>query len=437
MSGLRDRIQRLKGAGAAAGVPTADAPVAHEPPVEALPSYSHVVDTDEGRFIMRERRYPSSHTHGLYPLGELKGMHNRLTRVSKRFEALRSVASHEDLLFFDTETTGLGSGTGNVPFMLGLGFYEAEEFVVQQLFVRDPSEEYAMLHYLAQVCARYTHLVTYNGRSFDWPIVQNRFVLNRLPFDSGGLEQLDLLYISRNLWKHSLESCRLSKVEEERLGIVRHEDVPGAMAPMLYFQYLADRKIEPMEGVFEHNELDVLTLATLTTHMGFILSGDIDWSKLVDEDLFRIGLWLMNAELQSIGQEAIRELLRRPVQRIAKYYAPLGMLYKKQRTYEQAVSLWELAITYSSGNKLQMAALQAIQPLVELAIYHEHTSRQLAEALRYTEEALARVDRRLALQSGTNKDRTLKQELKHRRNRLLGKLGHAVQEDDGQLSLPL
>src|SRR5690606_2166830 len=185
-----------------------------------------------------------------------------------------------------------------------IGFFTDDEFVVQQLFVRNPGEEYAMLAYFAELASEYTHIVTYNGRSFDWPILQNRFVLNRIPFDGSELEQLDLLYISRNLWKHSLESCRLSKVEEERLGIRRVDDVSGALAPMIYFQYLADGNIEPLEGVFFHNELDVLTLATLASHLGAILNGDADWQRLEAEDLYRIGVWLTDSELPMLADEA-------------------------------------------------------------------------------------------------------------------------------------
>jgi uncharacterized protein YprB with RNaseH-like and TPR domain len=436
MSGLRDRIQRLKGASSANAEPKT---VAAEEREEALPSYSRVIDTDEGRFIMRERKFPYRYEHGLYRLGELDGMHTRLTRISKRFEALRSVESHHDLLFFDTETSGLGVGAGNVPFMLGVGFFTDDEFIVQQLFVRNPGEEYAMLSYFATLSARFTHLVTYNGRSFDWPVVQNRYVINRLPFDHARLEQLDLLYISRNLWKHSLESCRLSKVEEERLGITRHDDVPGSLAPMLYFQYLADKKIEPMEGVFQHNELDVLTLSTLTAHLGAILSGSIDWSRLVNEDLFRIGVWLTESDLVELGERAFQELLSRPAEEIVKYYAPLAMVYKKQRRYEEAVGLWEQAVAYSAAaGAVRGATLQSMQPLIELAMYHEHHSKEFSEALRYTEAAMDRLDRRLSLHKGTAKDRELKGELAHRRSRLLSKLNRRdPQEDDRQLSIPL
>src|SRR5690606_25250317 len=125
-------------------------------------------------------------------------------------------------------------------------------FVVQQLFVRDPGEEWAMLHYFKQLAANFSHLVTYNGKSFDWPLLANRYVLNRMAEGPAELEHLDLLYIARSLWKNSLDSCRLSRVEEARLGIMREGDVPGSLVPTLYFQYLTDGDFTPLEGVFRH-----------------------------------------------------------------------------------------------------------------------------------------------------------------------------------------
>ena len=418
MTGLRDRIQRLKGKSA-----TEPELRQQEASVDAtLPSDSRFVDTEDGRFMMRERKYAYSHEHGLYALGDLARQHDRLTRVSKRFTGMKPVASHRELLFFDTETTGLGIGAGNVPFMLGIGFFTDDAFVVQQLFVRNPGEEAAMLAYFAELSSRFTHLVTYNGRSFDWPIVLNRFVINRIPFDGSALEQLDLLYISRNLWKHSLESCRLAKVEEERLGIHRVDDVSGALAPMIYFQYLADGNFEPLEGVFLHNEWDVLTLATLASHLGAILSGNVDYPRLATEDLFRIGVWLTDSDLHELAEHVFEALLARPEEVTLPYYGALAAIYKKQRRYEQAVSLWEKAAQTAGTHTVRGISQSALQPLIELAVYHEHHSKQMDRALAYTEEALDRLTRRLALHLASEKERAAKQELEHRRARLHAKL---------------
>jgi len=390
-----------------------------------LPSSGRLVETGDGQFIVRERRYPLGHLHGRYALGDLAGRHGRLNRVSRRFAGIKPVASVRDLLFFDTETTGLGVGAGNVPFMIGLGFFEEREFVVQQLFVRDPGEEMAMLGHLRQLVERFTHLVTYNGKSFDWPVLANRFVLHRIPFAGSRLEHLDLLYISRNLWRNSLESCRLSRVEEERLGIVREDDVPGYLAPVLYFQYLSDGDIAQMESVFRHNETDVLTLVTLAAHLGAVLNGDADWDRMEAEDLYRTGLWLLDAELPDLAERPFAALLDRP-EESAGYAARLATAYKRMRRYDKAVPLWEQAAGLVPPGAWLPVTEQSLEPFVELAIYHEHHSRQPDKALRWTEEALNRVERLLSLHArvhgNADKARRWKAELDRRRMRLLGKL---------------
>lgn len=393
----------------------------------ALPSRGRLVETEAGCFIMRERRYPLHHEHGFYALGDLAGRHGRLNRVARRHAGMPPVASHADLLFFDAETTGLGVGAGNVPFMIGLGFYENRAFVVRQLFVRDPGEEAAVLHYFSAFAARFTHLVTYNGKSFDWPVVANRYVLHRMPFD-GRLEHLDLLYIARHLWRNSLASCRLSRVEEERLGIRREEDVPGHLAPILYFQYLADGEIGPLEGVFRHNEWDVLTLAALAAHLGAVLAGEAEWDKMEAEELYRAGLWLQQSGLPDLAERPFGALLARP-EEADRYAARLAAAYKKMRRYDKAVPLWERAAGHvRAGSRLAVTA-QSLEPFVELAIYYEHHGRRPAEALRWTEEALDMVERlsflharQAAFGGGMAKVREWKAALAHRRCRLLGKL---------------
>ncbi|UJF35968.1 ribonuclease H-like domain-containing protein [Paenibacillus hexagrammi] len=177
----------------------------------------------------------------------------------------------EELLFFDTETTGLGVGAGNVPFLIGIGYYSAEQFVVEQLLIRNHAEEYAMLTYVQALMSRFSRLVSYNGRTFDWPLLKNRFIMNRIKIDDSHILQLDLLYPSRSLWRNTLPSCRLSKVEESRLDFERSDDVPGSMAPTLYFQYLAEQDPNILQGVLTHNEHDILTLAALSIHFGKLL----------------------------------------------------------------------------------------------------------------------------------------------------------------------
>ncbi len=413
MSNLQDRLQRLRS--------TSPIQSPEQKPTDLiLPSNSRVVMTDEGSFVMRECRYSLDHEHGHYKMGQLIEGYNLLSRISKRFQTMKNVLSHKDLLFFDTETTGLGVGAGNVPFMIGYGYYTDSEFIAAQLFIRHPGEERAMLLYFYEFIQSFTHLVTYNGRTFDWPIVKNRYVLNRIPFLEDELEQLDLLYISRNLWKNSIISCRLSNVEELRLGIRRHHDVSGAYAPMIYFQYLADGDVGPLEGVFLHNELDVLSLATLAIHLGTILAGQLDLSHVDTDDVFRIGVWLDQADLPDLAEEAFVELLKRPAEKKRKYLLSMAALYKKKKQFERAVPLWnEAAGIGVVGQTLK--TYYTLQPLIELAMYYEHQCRRYDHALDLVEEALNRAEKRQTIRRLSDKDRLLVEQLHKRRARLMTK----------------
>jgi len=452
VSSLQERLRRLAGRGSRAaagrdGLHDDGLPDEHRRSGDGMASASgereervpvsgRLVETADGAFIMRERRYPLDYEHGFYALADLSGRHARLNRVSRRHAGIRPVASVRDLLFFDTETTGLGVGAGNVPFLIGLGFYEERSFVVRQLFVRDPEDETAVLRHFRRLAERFTHLVTYNGKSFDWPVLANRFVLHRIPPPETVPDHLDLLPMSRNLWRHSLESCRLSRVEEERLGIRREDDVPGHLAPALYFRFLTEGDPAVVEPVFRHNEWDVLTLVALAIHLGAVLSGDADWERMEAEDLFRTGMWLAESGLPDLAERPFAALLARPDESV-RYAARMGMAYKKMRRYDRAVPLWEQAAALAERRPLAAAGPESLEPLVELAIYHEHRSGQLAEALRWTEEALRRVERLQSLQARlhgrTDTARKWRAELSRRRDRLLGKLNG---ETDGRRAKP-
>ena len=109
--------------------------------------------------------------------------------------------------------------------------------MLRQFLIRHPAEERAMLSELQSLLPRFRWLATYNGKSFDWPLVQSRMIMNGLGREMDEPLHLDFLHPSRSIWRNTLASCKLSHVEEERLGIFRHEDVPGSMAPTLYFQF--------------------------------------------------------------------------------------------------------------------------------------------------------------------------------------------------------
>jgi len=166
------------------------------------------------------------------------------------------------LICLDVETTGLGTGTGTLAFMVGVGSWDGAQFTVRQFVLADHSQERAMLAGLEAALGDDSALVTYNGRSFDWPLIVARFRLHRRqpPRPAG---QLDLLPISRRLWKHRLADARLATVEQHICGVRREHDLSGALVPQRYFDYLARREPQLLVDVAEHNRQDIVSLALL------------------------------------------------------------------------------------------------------------------------------------------------------------------------------
>lgn len=400
MSGLRQRMNRLLGADGMKDKsdveelspldrlvkePTDDQ-MTDEEGEQLSPIWStfgvKLCTNEYGSFLLRETLYPLSYRHGLHAFDEL---HKGAIGLQAFHPAYSELAA-EDILFLDLETTGLGVGAGNVPFMVGIGYIGEDGFAVEQMLIRHPAEEYAMLHYLVKKLSKYTFLATYNGKTFDWPLVQNRFIMNGLGRHIWEPRHLDFLHPARSVWRNTLVSCKLSHVEEERLGIMREEDVPGSLAPQLYFQYLADGDPAPLEGVFRHNETDLLSLACLAIRFGHLLNGDL--SEFIPlptepEELIRTGLWL-----EKMGKHEFPEqLFRYAIQDERASSSSLLMLAardKKAGNWGRAVLLWQKAIIYSQhhyGSASQEAC-------IELAMYYEHKLKDFQSAMQYASIAL-------------------------------------------------
>jgi uncharacterized protein YprB with RNaseH-like and TPR domain len=233
-----------------------------------------------GPLRVLERWLEPQHCHGRAPLRDaLRVLPEHLAALAHD-RALGAVRPR-DLLILDTETTGLSGGTGTVPFLIGLAWFEDGEcdgtghadgadcgdggepvLRVEQLFLENLGGEAPLLHRLAERIARAGLLVTYNGKAFDWPLLRTRFVLSRLPLPALP-PHLDLLHCSRRLWSGRLPSVRLTEVERSVLGKFRQDDVDGSEIPAMYLRYLRGGDPRLLEPVLQHNEHDVVALAAL------------------------------------------------------------------------------------------------------------------------------------------------------------------------------
>ncbi|HZG59792.1 MAG TPA: ribonuclease H-like domain-containing protein [Anoxybacillus sp.] len=361
--------------------------------------------------FVRKVSYPLHYQHGHYQLGELYDVHRQWKH--SRLEHPLSSKHHEvsDLFFFDTETTGLGSGAGNTIFLLGHARVLDDRVVVRQHFLPNPGAEVALYQsFLSEV--DYTTLVTYNGKAFDWPVLKTRHtfirdVVPKLP----AFGHYDLYHASRRIWKYKLESVRLVNVEKEILGIERHEDIPGFLAPMLYFDFLSTQNPEGIFGVLKHNEIDVLSLIVLYIHLSKQILGAIEMKNAAEQ--FEMARWFDALGEISAAQETYERVAESNGQEAAKAKWNLSLIHKKEKRYEEAVAMWQELLQDKSD-------LLKIKAATELAKVYEHHFKKAEEA--YTYALHAYEIWKSLVRTFKQKDETREQELLKRLHRLERKL---------------
>ena len=220
---------------------------------------------ERGKFAARERRYAADCVHGDWRLGEgLLASPSEFAWLT-RDPALESLAPGR-CVFLDIETTGLSGGAGTIPFLVALGNFEGGEFRLWQAFLRDPSEEAALLAEVAARVRAASGVVSFFGKSFDRHRLEDKMRLHKLAPPFAAKPHLDLYHPLRRLYSGATLDGRLATFERELCGVAREHDLPGSLAPAAWFDFLAERP-HRLEAVFRHNELDVLSLVTLAAHL--------------------------------------------------------------------------------------------------------------------------------------------------------------------------
>jgi uncharacterized protein YprB with RNaseH-like and TPR domain len=348
-----------------------------------------VVETAHGRHFETEKLYERHRRHGSADIGSLADLpQDLLTAISG---GATPCVSPAEWAFLDTETTGLAGGTGTCAFLVGVGRITPEGFRVRQFFMRDYSEEASLLDAVTRHLAPFRVLITYNGKTFDQPLLETRYRLNRSRPPFGKLEHLDLLHGARRLWKLRYESCRLVDLENQVLGFEREGDVPGALIPYLYFEYLRTQRAARLLPVFHHNATDILTLACLTGIVPLAFQDPENLPFRHSSEIAGIARWLRQAG----DLEQARALFRRAIYTVVpgaglpdhllfRTLWDLAALERKLGAEEQAVAIWnDLA---EARNPFRIPALE------ELAKHYEHRQKDLPRALETTRSALAQED---------------------------------------------
>ena len=368
--------------------------------------------TSHGQCFVAEETYPLNHVHGDMPLSSFLALSPENVAQIAQDQTLAGV-DLKRACFLDTETTGLSGGAGTMAFVVGLGFFAdatdaaAESFRVQQYFLRDPGDEPAMLEALAERLPEFKALVSFNGRSFDVPIIENRFILARTPAPTAGMPHLDLLHPARRLWRYHLPARTLGALERHVLGVLREQDdVPGGVIPYLYRDYLRTGDGRDMKRVLYHNAIDILSLVTLAVRICRTFADP--WNEtgrersenLSGAEFYGLGRWyaaeskLTDAErayrtaFRPFDEERNQVLRKKPGFDLtpdlrARVLRDLAYLLKRADRRAEAFAYWQ---------QLALEATDSILAHVELAKYFEWHVEDLPLATRWTRAALAQVE---------------------------------------------
>jgi hypothetical protein len=364
------------------------------------------IETARGPVFRKDVWFPAEHLHGDSPLGAV---------LQARPAELAILLGDRDgpdpsrLGFFDVETTGLSGGTGTYAFLACLGTFEGGRFRLRQYFLAGLDGEAALLEDLASDMARLDGLVTYNGRSFDVPLIETRWTLARIPRPPGwgARPHFDLIHPIRRLHGRRLPTCRLSEVERALIGFRRKDDVPSQLVPTIYFDYLRAGRIAPLRGVLRHNAWDVLSMVGILSSVLRLLNSP----SPTGTEAASVGRWW---ELERRPERA-EELYRTAISTLepvgddagawthaARRYA---ILRKRAGARREVVALWERL--WAAGDP---------EAGVEIAKYLEHEARDLSAA-----ESVARA----LLERARPGERAA---LEHRLRRIRRKLAEIVSD---------
>lgn len=284
------------------------------------------------------------------------------------------------VVFFDSETTGLAGGTGTIPFMLGFGFFSDQAFQVKIFVLLSLDREGEFLEAVARFLEErgFSALVTYNGKAFDSPLLETRYILQRQRFPLRGLPHLDFLFPARTIWRNTFDSRKLGYLGEMLLGLSREDDIDGSDIPALYFSFLRSQAFSLIEPVVEHNAMDLVGLAAVVL-LGVLYLDDYSLTGDGGE-IFGLGRLCERSGLLEKAEEfykVAREVSSRSA--VGTLAAQrLSALMKKKKLYGEALELWR-----------QLADASDPQAQHEISVHYEHRERDYAMAVTYVEKALS------------------------------------------------
>jgi uncharacterized protein len=320
----------------------------------------------------------------LFPYSTIKDIHeHRRSDLYRRWHFVAGGDEHhydpDRFLFLDTETTGLSGGTGMVVFLCGFGFFDGDRFRVVQYFLPDYPDEPLLLHLVAGHITPETIIVSYNGKSFDWPMLSQRWTINRMGIPVPA-DHLDTLHPARSLFRRLGEDCSLTTLEKTVLAFDRGEDVPGYLIPSKYFDYLYDRQPGMIPEIIRHNRLDIISLALVTRYIPEYLSRPetITSTPLLEGVIHHF--------YRNRRFEAMTAFIDKVTPGHFEAGSPLAKLeyslaLKSLGRFEEAGRVWKAVAGNESGPHI-------LRHLLELAKHQEHREKDPESALETVEVLL-------------------------------------------------
>ncbi len=338
-----------------------------------------LVSSSGGTYCLVKETFPFSHKLGNYQVDseflnrEIFFPHSLKKNMSK------TKIEPDELLFIDTETTGLG-GSGSTAFLVGIGSISKQGFEIRQYFLPDYSDESFMLEAIREEISSNKILVSYNGASFDIPLLNSRLIINRLGKSFKYARHIDLLVHSRRIFKRRLKNCKLTNIEQELFQFYRTDDIPGYLVPYVYFEWLNNFSLKQMNRVLLHNRLDILSLFYLFENLHQIYSSAGKNLSSLDD------LHCLSKHFDRIGEFKNSEQIKKRIFGNSHSTLPNDILLyhslasKKSGNLSRATNIWE---NLSASGKSKESYLA----LIELAKYWEHKQKDFAAALKYARKA--------------------------------------------------
>ena len=349
------------------------------------------------KFLVVDRKYSPGYRHGRVSVADC-------LPPWARFELLGG--TNGQMLFLDLETTGLAGGAGTYAFLVGCGWFEGGTFRLRQFFLSDFGAERALLEAVGELTGNLACIVTYNGKTFDLPLLETRFSLQRMPTPFEKIPHVDMLHPARRMWRQEEAECRLTYLEQALCGHQRDSDVPGFEIPSRYFQYVRSGDARPLQAVLEHNRLDIVSLAMLTARAAQLLEEGPS-AAMTGREALGLGRLYERAGLMDDAVASYRRASGAGVGVIrVEALRATAIMLRRLRRYEEAAAMWRDLLAAP-----ECSPAYAREASEALAVHHEHRARDLEVARNFavqsllwqgtparqqaTRHRLARLDRKL------------------------------------------